>query len=125
MSTLNPYFNPTKAKLAAKIMKQQIADLSSAYEKNAELSKELDQLKRQQECVKIAYQLSEIGRIPKDFASILEKAGSLAESDTKLEVIKEAIDMAQNNFDLGSLDNTKLVSGRTDQLTEVLMSLGS
>jgi 23S rRNA-/tRNA-specific pseudouridylate synthase len=125
MSTLNPYLDPTKAKLAAKILKQQRAELSSAIEKNAELAKELEQLKRQQECVKIAYQLSEIGRIPKDFASILEKAGSLAESDTKLEVIKEAIDMAQNNFDLGSLDNTKLVSGRTDQLTEVLMSLGS
>jgi len=121
----NPHLDPTRAKLAANIIKSQRDELDSANVKVAELSKDIEQLKRYQECVKIAHQLSEIGRIPKDFGSILEKADSLASSETKLEVIKEAIDMAQNNFDLGSPDNTKLVGGKTDAITEVLMSLGS
>jgi uncharacterized protein YPO0396 len=121
----NPHLDPTQAKLAAKIIKSQQAELESANVKVAELSKDLEQLQRYQECVKIAHQLSDKGIIAKDFDSILEKAESLSSSGAKIEVLKHAMDMAQNNFDLGSPDNTKLSGGRTDAITEVLMSLGS
>lgn len=122
---MNMHLDPTKAKLAAKIMRKQQAELSSATEKIAELSKDLDLMKRHQDCVKIAHQMSEKGIIPRDFGSILEKAESLSASDTKLEVIKEAMEMAQSNFELGSPDKNKSVGGRADAITEVLMSLGS
>ena len=118
------YFDPTKAKLAAKIIKSQSKELDELRVKTANLEEEVSKFKRFEECIKIAYSLSEIGRISKDFGSILEKAESIASSDKDLSVIKEAIDMTQNNFDLGSPDNSRPgVGGGIDAITEALMSL--
>ena len=124
MNSTNPYFDPSRAKLAAQIIKSQQNELESAKEKIAALEDEVSKLQRFDECIKIAHQLSEIGRISKDFGSIIEKAESIANSDKDLSVIKEAIDMAQNNFDLGSIDNSKPgLGGGTDAITEALISL--
>lgn len=119
-----PNLNPSKAKLAAQVLKSQQGEIESFKTKVAELETELSSLKRFNECVKLAHQLSEKGIVSKNFDTIMEKAESLAESGKDLSVFKEAIDMAQSNFDLGSPDNSKTGLGRgIDVFTEALISL--
>lgn len=115
--------DPTMAKLAAKIILDQEARIAELEKDASNASNELLRLRREKECLKIAHKLAEIGRISSDFTSISEKADSLAESDKNLEVVKEAIDVAQNNFDLGHVDESTPSSGGYDAITEALMGL--
>jgi hypothetical protein len=115
--------DPVKAKLAAQIIRDQEQRLETLEAENQELTEKTAKFERERECLTIAHKLAEIGRIPNDFGSILEKAASIADSDKDIEVIKEAIDMSQNNFDLGQLGEDGPSDGNEDAITNYLLSL--
>lgn len=74
MSTTIPVLSPEMAKEASRMLRVQQTTIDALEKKAASLQEENDGYKRREECLKIAHQLSEIRRIPKDFGSILERA---------------------------------------------------
>lgn len=121
MST-TPFLHPEMAKEASAMLRRQHAYIESLEKSASSLREENEKLIREKECLKIAHQLSEIGRIPKDFASITERAEKLAASDKDLSVIKEAIDLTQHDFGLGTVAHSKPGLGAgTDALTAALL----
>ena len=124
MST-TPQLDPAIVKCAAAIIRQQKQELSKVAAEKAKLAGEVERLQRREECLEFAYKLAESGRIPADFLSIKEKAEKIASSDKSLAVIKEAYDYAQNDFDLGGVnESAPTTGGSLDPLTEVILSLG-
>lgn len=124
MSNTFPSLDPHKAKLAASIIKAQRDEINEVTEKLASANEELEKLKRLDQCMKLAHQLSERGIITKSYTAIVDRAEEIANSDKDLAVIKEAMEMAQNNFDLGTVDNSKQsVGNSTDAFAEAIMSL--
>jgi hypothetical protein len=120
MST--PNLSPEMAKQASVMLRKQAAYIEQLEKNAASMQAEHAKLLRERECLKIAHQLSEIGRIPKDFASITERAEKLAASDKDLSVIKEAIDLAQLDFGLGTVAHSKPGLGAgVDALTAALL----
>lgn len=117
-----PVMSPEMAKEASRILRSQLERIEGLEKQATKLSEENAAYRRREECLKIAHQLSEIGRIPKDFGSILERAEKLAASDKDLSVIKEAIDMAQSDFELGTVAHSKPGLGPgTDPITAALL----
>ena len=97
--------DPQVAKTAAVLLRKQQVEIHRLEKVASEKETRVAQLERFCECLKIAHQLSEIGRIPKDFVSIEKRAETLAASDKDLSVVKEALDMSMGAFDLGTVSS--------------------
>ena len=89
-------FDPQKAKLAAALLRDLSEQVDAKEKELVELKEKVAAYSKQDSCLDLANEMAELGHIGKDFEFIKKKAASLRNQD--LEVVREAIKLAQDKF---------------------------
>lgn len=112
--------DPSKAKLAAAVLRDLYADNLTLKKENTELKTKVAEFNKYEECLALAQEMAGLGYVEDNFNAIKEKAAELRVKN--LQAVREGMQLAHDKFAAVSDSVSDRVNEQSDPLSAAILN---